>query len=375
MGRLFGQRPRTASTSKPPRARPVEAGSGSDGSNQAALDEMKQQQAAEAGQATDQAAATPTVTITRTLKVGSSGDDVKALQRFLKIDDDGDFGGGTKEALQKWQRANKLDDDGIAGRDTRTVLGGGEVVRRDALASKHHDDAKFVPAYRATAQSESDEYRTKADPYAVGARSNPTKKQDLGGKTYGTYQFESYVYSDGKNASDKLRDGSTVMRFVNWARNPFGKELKAVVTAHGVATKEFDAKWAELTARDNKGFGKAQEDFLLVDVKEKVDAWFDAAGVDAAVRKDTELFDVVLGTINQYSSLADGMAKHIAAKQAAAGKKLSADEIGVALQDHKWGNVTSNFKSSPKAHTGIRNRVNREGELFDGYQRKPHPKK
>lgn len=328
-----------------------------------------------AGQQAPAQAATPTVTITRTLKLGASGDEVKALQRFLGLEDDGDFGTGTKAALAAWQARNGLEGDGVAGPDTRTVLAGGKVTLPDPLRSRHHDDSKFVPTYRATAQSESDQYRTKADPYAVGAVTHPSKDDDLGGKTYGTYQFESYVYNDGTDAGEKLRDASTVMRFVRWDKNPFGKELQAVIKEHGVASEQFDQKWAELTTRDNKAFGKAQEDFLLLDVKAKVDAWFDKAGVDATARKDPELFDVVLGTLNQYDSLAGGMAEHIAAKQKAAGKTLTADEIGVALQEYKWDKVTTHFKSSPKAHSGIRNRVNREGALFDGYQRKPHPRK
>lgn len=316
-----------------------------------------------------------TVTIDRTLKLGASGEDVKALQRFLGLEDDGDFGPGTKAALAAWQQRQGLEGDGVAGPDTRTVLAGGKVTAPDPLRSKHHDDSKFVPTYRATAQSESDQYRTKADPYAVGAVTHPSKEDDLGGKTYGTYQFESYVYEDGTHASDALRDKSTVMRFVRWDKNPFGKELQEVVKAHGVASVQFDRAWAELTTRDNKGFGKAQEDFLLLDVQAKVDAWFDKAGVDARARKDPELFDVVLGTLNQYDSLANGMAEHVAAKQKAAGRTLTADEIGVALQEYKWDKVTTHFKSSPKAHSGIRNRINREGALFDGYQRKPHPRK
>ncbi|MCK6506981.1 peptidoglycan-binding protein [Myxococcota bacterium] len=322
-----------------------------------------------------QAPAAATVTLDRTLKLGASGEDVKALQRFLGLEDDGDFGPGTKAALAAWQARQGLEGDGVAGPDTRTVLAGGKLTPHDPLKSRYHDDSKFVPTYRATAQSESDQYRTQADPYAVGAVTKPDKEDDLGGKTYGTYQFESYVYKDGTHASDALRDKSTVMRFVRWDKNPYGKELQEVVKAHGVASAQFDQAWAELTTRDNKGFGKAQEDFLLLDVKAKVDAWFDKAGVDANARKDPELFDVVLGTLNQYDSLANGMAEHVAAKQKAAGKTLTADEIGVALQEYKWDKVTTHFKSSPKAHSGIRNRINREGALFDGYERKPHPRK
>lgn len=319
--------------------------------------------------------AASTVTISKTLKVGSKGDEVKALQGFLGLSPSGTFDEATKAALAAWQKSKGLDDDGIAGPNTRTVLAGNTLVKKDGLTSQFHDDTKFVPTYNATAKSESDSYRTKEDPYAVGAISKPTKDEDLGGKTYGTYQFESYVYKDGTHASDALRDNSTVIRFANWDKNPFGKELKEVVKASGVASDAFDKTWAELTRRDNKGFGQAQQDFLLIDAKAKVDAFFDKAEVDATARKDPRLFDVVLGTLNQYNNLANGMADHVAATQKAARKKLTADEVGVALQDYKWGKVTSHFKKSPKAHEGIYNRVNREGAMFAGFKQKAIPKK
>lgn len=319
--------------------------------------------------------APPTVAISSTLKLGSKGEEVKALQSFLGIAPSGTFDPATRAALVAWQVGKGLEGDGIVGPDTRTVLGGGVLVPRDGLTSRFHDDSRFVPTYRATAQSESEQYRTEEDPYAVGAITRPSKEQDLGGKTYGTYQFESYVYRDGSHAGAAMRDNSTVMRFARWEKNPFGKELLEVVQKHGVASAQFDAKWSELTARDNKGFGQAQEDFLLIDARAKVDGFFDAAELDEKARKDSRLFDVVLGTLNQYGGLADGMAAHIAARQKAAGRKLTADEVGVALQEFKWGKVDAHFQSSPDARPGIRNRINREGALFEGYQRKPLPRR
>lgn len=315
------------------------------------------------------------VAISSTLMLGSKGEEVKALQAFLGLAPSGTFDAATRAALVAWQVGKGLEGDGIAGPDTRTVLGGGALVPRDGLTSRFHDESWFIPTYQATAQSESEQYRTEEDPYAVGAITRPSKDQDLGGKTYGTYQFESHVYRDGSHAGEAMRDGSTVMRFARWEKNSFGEELREVIQKHGVASAPFDAKWSELTARDNKGFGQAQEDFLLIDARAKVDGFFDAAEVEENARKDSRLFDVVLGTLNQYSSLADGMAAHIAARQKAAGRKLSADEVGVALQEFRWGKVDAHVQSSPDARPGIRNRINREGALFEGYQRKPLPRR
>lgn len=52
------------------------------------------------------------------LKKGSNGEEVKKLQKFLGINDDGDFGGNTETAVKKWQKENGLKDDGIIGDDT-----------------------------------------------------------------------------------------------------------------------------------------------------------------------------------------------------------------------------------------------------------------
>lgn len=60
----------------------------------------------------------------RTLSVGMSGDDVKALQEAIGISPaDGIFGRGTRRALKEWQAANGLTADGIAGQGTFGKLG------------------------------------------------------------------------------------------------------------------------------------------------------------------------------------------------------------------------------------------------------------
>lgn len=52
------------------------------------------------------------------LKLGSTGEDVKKVQRFLKIEDDGDYGKNTEKKVKAWQKANGLLDDGIVGDET-----------------------------------------------------------------------------------------------------------------------------------------------------------------------------------------------------------------------------------------------------------------
>ena len=78
---------------------------------------------------------------TRTLKKGSKGTDVKALQEFLlqlgytlpKYGSDGDFGGETETAIKRFQARAGLAQDGVYGSDTHKAL-------MDAVAD--HDAGK-----------------------------------------------------------------------------------------------------------------------------------------------------------------------------------------------------------------------------------------
>jgi len=54
--------------------------------------------------------------ISRTLKVGTKGEDVKILQTFLGAISDGVFGQKTAEKVRNWQSINGLSADGVVGR-------------------------------------------------------------------------------------------------------------------------------------------------------------------------------------------------------------------------------------------------------------------
>ena len=62
------------------------------------------------------------------LRSGSRGEEVESLQIRLKDlgyyqgEIDGQFGGGTKEAVTAFQKANGLNADGIVGEETKTLL-------------------------------------------------------------------------------------------------------------------------------------------------------------------------------------------------------------------------------------------------------------
>jgi peptidoglycan hydrolase-like protein with peptidoglycan-binding domain len=364
------------------------------------------------------------VEIRNTLKTGSRGRDVEALQQFLGMPVDGKFGPDTRAAVIQFQMDHGLEPDGIIGKDTKAALAGeapapdtADRARRNPVArqepparrpappvqqtsgaeqtvaptttgaepvqqpvgtgletgpshaprgelkSRWHDESKFVPKYASTAYSESGIFRGQHDPYAVGAISNPTRKQDLGGKTYGVYQFESSVYRDGSTRGKKAVQGSTAARFLNWEGNPYGPELKAIVNKHGMASPQFDEAWRRISHDDNKAFGEVQQQFMELEREEQVSKTFDQMGASEEARKDPRLADLVMGTRNQYAGLSNGIAKHVGARNKDG--QLTADQIGKMVQDYKRSRVKSHFKSSPKAHKGIYNRIAREKAMFD----------
>ena len=61
------------------------------------------------------------------LKLGSTGEDVKALQEKLGLKVDGSFGPGTEKAVKEWQSKNGLQADGIIGDASWTKLNASKV--------------------------------------------------------------------------------------------------------------------------------------------------------------------------------------------------------------------------------------------------------
>jgi len=63
-----------------------------------------------------------TFRFTRTLRYGSVGEDVRQMQKILKITPDGIFGKATLAAVKNFQYHNGLSVDGVVGKNTQGVL-------------------------------------------------------------------------------------------------------------------------------------------------------------------------------------------------------------------------------------------------------------
>ena len=97
---------------------------------------------------TPKATATPAPGSGGSLKVGSTGADVKSLQKklielgFLSGKADGIFGNKTEEAVKSFQKANKLKADGIAGQKTLSSLESAS----PSSGGEQHDNPSPTPA-------------------------------------------------------------------------------------------------------------------------------------------------------------------------------------------------------------------------------------
>ncbi len=227
--------------------------------------------------------------------------------------------------------------------------------------SPHHDENKFVPRFPMTAFHESGVHRTASDPYGVGGVSRPRQaSDDLGGVTYGIYQFESGVHSNGSGSPS----GHTLERFINDSSNPFAAQLQAAAQEHGIGSTGFDAVWKNLAANNNKEFGAAQEAFMLKDKQNTVENFIERAGLSDEVRNDPRIVDLIVGTTNQVGGLSMQVADHLAQLQSQKGSPLTVAEVGTAAIDFKQSRISQWFRSSPGAQAGVAARYEAEENAF-----------
>ena len=57
-----------------------------------------------------------------TIKLGSKGEDVKVLQKYLGITADGDFGPNTDKKVKEWQKSKGLTPDGVIGPKSWAII-------------------------------------------------------------------------------------------------------------------------------------------------------------------------------------------------------------------------------------------------------------
>ncbi len=157
----------------------------------------------------------PTPTENPSLRNGSTGDEVRALQRRLKDlgyytgSVDGDFGAGTESAVRAFQRANGLHVDGVAGPRTLSTL--------NSSSAKHAPTA--TPRPKATATP-----RPAVTPKAT-SRAQPRTYVPSAPDTYRYLQLGSSG-TDVRKLQQRLRDLGYYTGQVN---GKFGEETERAV--------------------------------------------------------------------------------------------------------------------------------------------------
>lgn len=82
------------------------------------------------------------------LKLGSKGEEVKKLQRALRINPDGDFGKITRTKVIEFQKTHGLTPDGIAGPQTQSKLYGTKSKDTDEKTQKTSTKEEIIQKYK-----------------------------------------------------------------------------------------------------------------------------------------------------------------------------------------------------------------------------------
>lgn len=188
-----------------------------------------------------------------------------------------------------------------------------------------------------------------------GTINNYTNSGDLGGASYGTYQFASYL-------PEKMPDGrarpsaknSPVLQYLS------NSKFKNNFIGLTPATPEFDSKWKEVANRNSQEFKKDQHDYIQKKYYEVAVANLRRASIDLS-SYGPAVQDLIWSGAVQF-----GPANISAFKETILGKsQLSDRDIVTVVSDWKISNVNNLFKSSSdNIKAGVRNRYVSEKEAL-----------
>ena len=316
------------------------------------------------------------------IEFGEKGPDVALLQEKLRAADardaqgrvigqDGDFGNGTKQALENYQRTHNLPATGVADTQTLTQLGviGGQQQTPTQPAPTQQAPTQPTPTQQAPTPTQ----QTPAQPAAQnlpadvqGAKTNidawhlgqtsaqfetgnrgpgfiSTGKGDLGGKSYGLYQLSSTQGSLAEYVGQSAK---------------YGAEFKGLEPASAA----FDAKWKEVAARDPQGFSTDQHTFIKKEFFDVQNEALKGRGVDLDDR-GRAVQDMLWSTSVQFRNLtpnvvANGLKDKFGEDYQLS--KLTDEQIVGAVQDYKLKKNDSLFSGSPDLWPGLRERAKNE---------------
>lgn len=196
----------------------------------------------------------------------------------------------------------------------------------------------------------------KSGPAAINAY-NGAAAGDLGGASYGTYQFASFLPAESK-VGDKLitrtkSKGSPLAQFISKSR------FKPLLSKFTPATPEFDSMWIELAK--NSDFAVDQHDYVQSRYYDPAVVSLKKAGFDAS-KYGPAVQDLIWSTAVQ---LGPGKSTTDIFINGLGEKLLSASEVEVItlVSDYKIANVKKFFvSSSENIQRGVASRYSQEKE-------------
>lgn len=162
-----------------------------------------------------------------TIKLGSKGEDVKVLQKYLGLNPDGDFGPKTLLKVKEWQKSKGLTPDGIIGPKSWAIILGNQTQPQTQQAPSSGNNVglsagmiNFICLYETG----------KKFGYTMTARDlNGFDLHDANGHV--TYGYGLLVHPNGKYMD-------TIKKV--WTQ----KELEQLFLLHAKQTSEKIDKWA-----------------------------------------------------------------------------------------------------------------------------------
>lgn len=192
------------------------------------------------------------------LKIGSRGKEVKELQEFLNIGNDGIFGKGTEKAVKSWQSKNGLTADGIVGPATWDAMGlattdasekvyttdNGLIIHRHFLPTGEykqgpinaewlflHHTAGWHNPYKTIDQWASDSRGTVATEFVLGGPSVKGNDDKYDGEMVQAFPEGNYGWHLGKNGSQKMHINSVGIEVCNFGYVVNGKTYAGTTVA------------------------------------------------------------------------------------------------------------------------------------------------
>lgn len=190
-----------------------------------------------------------------------------------------------------------------------------------------------------------------------GTINNYINSGDLGGASYGTYQFASYLPEKMPNGNSRpSAKNSPVLQFIN------NSKFKSEFANLEPATPSFDSKWKEIAQRSPKEFKQDQHDYIQKKYYDVAVANLKRAGLDMSTYGPA-VQDLIWSGAVQF-----GPANISAFKETLSGKsQLSDKDIVTLVSEWKIKNVDILFKSSSQnIKEGVRTRYQSEKQALLG---------